>query len=103
LMLQAPLEEGSRCQRSWRLPALHYREGTSWNVQRAFDAVYEALSVVRDAEVEPRRSEFLADRWVHIRPSGTEPIVRVIGEAPSAEAAEKLVRDCRKPVEALGR
>jgi phosphomannomutase len=40
---------------------------------------------------------------VHIRPSGTEPIVRVIAEAPSAEDAEKLVRDCRKPVEALGR
>jgi len=41
------------------------------------------------------------DRWVHIRPSGTEPIVRVIAEAPSAAEAEKLVRDCRKPVEAL--
>jgi len=41
------------------------------------------------------------DRWVHIRPSGTEPIVRVIAEAPTADEAEKLVRDCRKPVEAL--
>jgi phosphomannomutase len=43
------------------------------------------------------------DRWVHIRPSGTEPIVRVIAEAPTAEEAERLVSDCRRPVEALGR
>jgi phosphomannomutase len=32
-----------------------------------------------------------ADRWLHIRPSGTEPIVRLIAEAPSASEAEALV------------
>jgi phosphomannomutase len=31
-----------------------------------------------------------ADRWVHVRPSNTEPIVRVIAEAPSADAAKQL-------------
>lgn len=31
-----------------------------------------------------------ADRWVHVRPSNTEPIVRVIAEAPTAEAARGL-------------
>ena len=31
------------------------------------------------------------DRWVHVRPSGTEPIVRVIAEAPTRSAAEELV------------
>jgi phosphomannomutase len=30
------------------------------------------------------------DRWVHVRPSNTEPIVRVIAEAPRAEEAERL-------------
>ncbi len=30
------------------------------------------------------------DRWVHVRPSNTEPIVRVIAEAPRAEEAKKL-------------
>jgi phosphomannomutase len=30
------------------------------------------------------------DRWVHVRPSNTEPIVRVIAEAPRAEEAETL-------------
>ena len=31
------------------------------------------------------------DSWVHIRPSNTEPIVRVIAEAKSAEAGNKLI------------
>ena len=33
----------------------------------------------------------LADRWVHVRPSGTEPVVRIIAEGPNREAAEELV------------
>jgi phosphomannomutase len=35
------------------------------------------------------------DRWLHVRPSGTEPIVRLIAEAPTAEAAEELVAAAR--------
>jgi phosphomannomutase len=31
------------------------------------------------------------DRWLHVRPSGTEPIVRLIAEAPTAEDADALV------------
>lgn len=30
------------------------------------------------------------DRWLHVRPSNTEPIVRVIAEAPRAEEAKEL-------------
>ncbi len=33
-----------------------------------------------------------ADRWLHVRPSNTEPIVRVIAEAPRAEDAKELCR-----------
>jgi phosphomannomutase len=43
------------------------------------------------------------DRWVHIRPSGTEPIVRVIAEAPDEKAARELVRRSREPLDALER
>jgi phosphomannomutase len=70
------------------------------------DTVYDALrSAFPDAQVDTQDGLRLSwpNRWVHVRPSGTEPIVRVIAEAPSAEEAESLVRDCRKPVEALGR
>lgn len=34
-------------------------------------------------------------RWAHLRPSGTEPIVRIIAEAPSAAEASELVETLR--------
>jgi phosphomannomutase len=36
--------------------------------------------------------------WAHIRPSGTEPFVRVICEAQTAEEAERVVRTMRKEI-----
>lgn len=37
------------------------------------------------------------DRWLHVRPSGTEPIIRLIAEAPTAAEAEALVAKAREP------
>jgi phosphomannomutase len=31
------------------------------------------------------------DSWVHIRMSGTEPILRIIAEAPTKDKAEELI------------
>jgi phosphomannomutase len=31
--------------------------------------------------------------WVHVRPSNTEPIVRVVAEASTKESAEQLIRE----------
>jgi phosphomannomutase len=36
------------------------------------------------------------DHWVHVRPSGTEPIVRFIAEAPTRGEAEAMVAACRE-------
>ncbi|MDB4912992.1 MAG: Phosphoglucosamine mutase, archaeal-related protein [Gemmatimonadetes bacterium] len=69
------------------------------------DAVYGALrSAFGDATVDTQDGLRLSwpDRWVHIRPSGTEPIVRVIAEGPSEAAARDLVRRSREPLDALG-
>jgi phosphomannomutase len=46
-----------------------------------------------DAAVDERDGLRLAwsDRWLHVRPSGTEPIVRLIAEAPTRADAEALV------------
>ncbi len=33
------------------------------------------------------------DRWVHVRPSNTEPIVRVIAEAPELKQAQRLCQE----------
>lgn len=70
----------------------------------ALDAVYAALRAdFEGAEVDLQDGLRLAwpDRWVHVRPSGTEPIVRVIAEAPSASEARELIARCRAPLEAL--
>lgn len=31
------------------------------------------------------------DKWVHVRPSGTEPVVRIFAEAPDKQNAEQLI------------
>jgi phosphomannomutase len=71
----------------------------------SLDAVYAALrSAFPDAAVDVQDGLRLAwpDRWVHVRPSGTEPIVRVIAEAPDEAGARELVRRSRVPLDALG-
>jgi phosphomannomutase len=61
--------------------------------------VYTRLvSRFKDATSDTRDGLRLAwpDRWVHVRPSGTEPIVRFIAEAPTQHDAEALVAVCRE-------
>ena len=59
---------------------------------------YQALRKrFADATVDDRDGLRLSwpDRWVHFRPSGTEPIIRFIAEAPTAADAEQLIEACR--------
>ena len=72
----------------------------------SFAAVYDALQdAFPDATADTQDGLRLAwpDRWVHVRPSGTEPIVRVIAEARDEEQARELVARSRVPLEALAR
>lgn len=71
----------------------------------SLDTVYSAMQAVfPDADVDMQDGLRLSwsNRWVHMRPSGTEPIVRVIAEAPTETAARELIRQSRAPLEALG-
>jgi phosphomannomutase len=70
----------------------------------SLDTVYEALrAALPGAAVDTQDGLRLSwpDRWVHVRPSGTEPIVRVIAEAPTSREALELVRRSRIPLDAL--
>jgi len=61
-------------------------------------AIYAALERrFPEAEADRRDGLRLAwpDRWVHVRPSGTEPIIRFIAEAPDAATARDLIVACR--------
>lgn len=59
-------------------------------------ALFAALKQ-RWPEAKPNEEDGLRldwpDRWVHVRPSNTEPIVRVIAEAPHAADAQQLCKD----------
>jgi phosphomannomutase len=68
------------------------------------DAVYTALrKTFADADADTQDGLRLtwSDRWVHVRPSGTEPVVRVIAEAPTEDEARDLIRQSRAPLDAL--
>ena len=70
----------------------------------SLDAVYDALRAAfpgADADTQDGLRLSWPDRWVHVRPSGTEPIVRVIAEAPTDREAVELVRRSREPLDAL--
>ncbi len=60
---------------------------------KSLSEVYARLEkAFLDAEVDRRDGlRFAWDRsWVHVRPSNTEPVVRVIAEAPTQAEAERL-------------
>jgi phosphomannomutase len=46
-----------------------------------------------EAEIDERDGLRLGwkDRWIHVRPSGTEPVIRMIAEAPTEAEAEDLL------------
>jgi phosphomannomutase len=50
-----------------------------------------AFAKERVSDVDGVRVDF-ADGWVHVRASNTEPIARIIAEAPTRERAEALVQ-----------
>jgi phosphomannomutase len=65
----------------------------------ALEPVYAALRRrFADAQVDTQDGLRLAwrDRWLHVRPSNTEPIIRLIAEAPSGAEAQGLVDEGRR-------
>jgi phosphomannomutase len=78
------------------LPAYHIVKDKYTVPREWLPALYAAMTA-RWPGVAADRQDGLrldwADRWVHVRPSNTEPIVRVIAEAPRAADAEALCRE----------
>lgn len=54
-----------------------------------------------DAQLDQRDGLRLAwaDRWLHVRPSGTEPVVRLIAEAPDQGSAKGLIQAAQDVLE----
>lgn len=78
------------------LPRLALGEG--------FDALLERVRAAwpeADADWQDGLRLSWPDRWVHVRPSGTEPVIRVIAEAADEEVARSLAERCRAVVEPM--
>lgn len=70
----------------------------------SLESAYDALEFGLDAPVADRQDGLRLDwpderRWLHLRASGTEPILRIIAEAPSADAARDLVGRARRALQ----
>ncbi len=72
----------------------------------SLDEAYAALGRAFPGAAADRQDGLrlaLADRWVHVRPSGTEPVVRIIAEAPTLADAGALVERGRAALNVGGR
>jgi len=71
------------------------------------EATYQALESRLEAPAVDRQDGLRLAwdeeaKWLHLRPSGTEPILRIIAEAPTAEEARELVALARETLERAG-
>jgi phosphomannomutase len=105
LILQLMAETGKTLSAlAGELPRYHIVKDKLDRPKASLDSVYATLKkVFADAEADPQDGLRLSwkDRWLHVRPSGTEPIVRVIAEAPTEQDARALVQRAREPLEKL--
>jgi phosphomannomutase len=69
-------------------------------VPQAITAMKETFSDATPTEGDGLRLDW-SDRWVQVRASNTEPIVRIIAEAPEESVAQELVNETRKLIEPL--
>jgi phosphomannomutase len=60
----------------------------------------KAAGVMDVSDIDGVKIDF-ADRWVHLRRSNTEPIVRIYSEAPDRAAADALAQDIILKIKAL--
>ena len=105
LILQLLAETGKTLSAlAGELPRYHIVKDKLDRPKASLDTVYAALKkTFADADADPQDGLRLSwsDRWLHVRPSGTEPIVRVIAEAPTELDARALVQRAREPLEQL--
>lgn len=107
LVLSGLAEEGVSLEEAVEaLPSYHIAKSRAPRRDTEMETVYGAMQEAAGASAAADRQDGLRldwaseRRWVHVRPSGTEPIVRIIAEAPEADEADRLVSWARERLDA---
>jgi phosphomannomutase len=102
LILQLQLETGSpvgahvAAQPVYSIVKDKLPRGRGGDLAATYAALQERLAAPDADRQDGLRLAWPAERkWVHVRPSGTEPVLRIIAEAPSAGEARALVAGAR--------
>ena len=69
-------------------------------VPQAVEAMKQQFAEASPTEGDGLRLDW-TDRWVQVRASNTEPIVRIIAEAPEESVAQRLIDETQKLIEPL--
>ena len=73
---------------------VRYNEDLTIDVDRILEAMKEHYKDEKVNTIDGVKIDFEATRrWVHLRRSNTEPIIRIYSEAPTQEQAESLARE----------
>ncbi len=97
ILLLAELTQSgmSMSELSESLPKYHmkkYKKEFEGDINTVFSAIIKKYKNIKLVKSDGIRLDF-EDRWVHIRASNTEPIVRIITEAKSEKDAEELAEN----------
>ena len=108
LVLQHLLDEGAPLSQAVaRWPAYTIVKEKVTFPREALPAAYRALEGLGAADVDASDGLRLAwperRSWLHVRPSGTEPVVRLIAEAPDAAAARSLVKSAAERLDGVAK
>ncbi len=66
------------------------------NLEDVFREIRHTYSDTHEVNTDDGLKIGFDHSWVHLRPSNTEPVVRIIAEAPTADEANDLLRKFRK-------
>jgi len=68
-------------------------------IGKNLDEIYSKLeSHFKNAKIDKQdglRLDFSDDSWIHLRPSNTEPIIRLFGEAKEERSIESLFNETK--------
>jgi phosphomannomutase len=74
-----------------------------WPISANLKEMYEKLKThfagTEINELDGLRLDFKDESWIHLRPSNTEPIIRLFGEAKTKERIEALFNDAKLTLE----